>query len=277
MSNLVTGTVVLVVGGIATDDTQVLTTIGSPNVSIADGQVTGNIPANVAQSIQNGFYLMMTSNTTDGNSVINYSNRFTLIEMSGTTDGQVLNGATTQAGSVSNVPAAQYNVIEHPTPSSAAPTATATATTETATANSTATSDPFPGDGDGGHLSGPMLAGVIAGSILAAIGAISLVIWTVFFYKRIARKKREQKTQDEIRKSVFGQWDKAELPGDNRHSEEGVHMRELSPSQDRFEAPGWGKVVEAPGNEPVFELEGDIALWEAGSGRRSKAWDPTAN
>jgi len=176
MSNLVTGTVVLVVGGIATDDTQVLTTIGNPNVSIADGQVTGNIPANVAQSIQNGFYLMMTSNTTDGNSVINYSNRFTLIEMSGTTDGQVLNGATTQAGSVSNVPAAQYNVIEHPTPSSAAPTATATATTETATANSTATSDPFPGDGDGGHLSGPMLAGVIAGSILAAIGAISLVI-----------------------------------------------------------------------------------------------------
>lgn len=276
MTDLMSGTLVLVVGGNSADDSQVLQTIGTANTSIADGQLEGNIAANLAQSIQNGFYLMMTSNTTEGNTVINYSERFTLIDMSGTTNNQVLQGANQAAGSVSNVPAAQYNVIERPSQASTTPTESATLTntastvTATSTSSSTATSSPSLD----GELSGTTLAGVIVGAALACVGAVSIVIWALFFYKRIKRKNENKKTQDEIRKSVFGKWDKAELPA--RRSEDGVPMAELSPAQDRCEAPAWEKAVEAPGSEPVFELEGDIALWEAGSGRRSKAYDPTA-
>lgn len=69
MSQLNTYMLQLLVGGNTADDSQVLQTIRPADDSVATGGVEDEIPADVAQSIENGFYWMMTSNTTVGLSV----------------------------------------------------------------------------------------------------------------------------------------------------------------------------------------------------------------
>lgn len=280
MGDLTTYTLQLMVGGNSPENSEALQTIGKENGLVSEKSVEDEIQADVAESIQNGFYLMMTSNTSDGNQVINYSDRFTLIKMNGTTDTTYLNGANQEAGDVSNVPEAQYNVIAQPSSTSAAATSSAThiasaTSTITSTATASSSANAFSDNG----LSGGQSAALITGGIFAVIGLISLIIWIVFFTRRHRRKKAERNAStsgdslSDLGKSAFIDG-KAELPAHRASSSHSTLPRELSPTVERYEMHGFDKRAEAP-SEMVFELEGDIGLYEAGSGRRSRAYDPT--
>lgn len=273
MSQLVAYTIELIVGGNSVDDSKVLQTIGSANGSVATGQVQGNIAADIAASVETGFYLKMTSNTTDGNQVINYSNRITLISMKGTTSQVYLDAANAATG-IRDVPSAQYNVIEKITPTSSSATLSSTTASATATVTQTPdrqNSDGFPVDGNDTSTK----IGLIVGGIFAAIGAASIVIWMrILWRKRRQRQQleRERKEVQAKRRTAALMEFKAELPAES-HPSLRSRPSELSPDLERYEADGGNRAIEMQATNAVFELEGNhTPIHEAGSGRRSKAY-----
>lgn len=281
-SDLVAYTLELVVGGNSPDNSEVLQSIGRPNGTIADGEVEDEVSANIAQSIQNGFYLKMTLNTTKGDQVINYSQRFTLISMKGTTDSVYLEGANAAAGDSANVPEAQYNAIQSPA-STITPPGTASPPP-----NPSATAPPIvpSGEDDDDNVTSGMdkgtMAGLITGGILALIGFVSLFIWVAFFWRRIKQKREERKHGKEEQEQIIHKHitptfigHKAELAAHRTSGLHFPHTRQLSPQDERFEMNGLDKIAEVPASPMVYELEGSWDGWEASSGRKSKAYDPT--
>lgn len=271
MSDLVAYTLELIVGGNSASDSDVLQTIGSANASVALGQVQGNIAPDIASSVENGFYFRMTSNTTDGNQVINYSRRFTLISMKGTTSQVYLDAANAAAG-ISDVPSAQYNVIEKLTPtSSASTTASATATvTQTSSASNSDISS------SGGESTSTTI-GLIVGGIFAVIGLASICIWTRILWRKRRQRQQKKAEQKEIkarRRTAALMEFKAELPVDGHALRS--RPSELDLDAERFEVGGREGAIEMQATTAVFELEGNhTPISEAGSGRRSKAYEPS--
>ncbi|CZT14713.1 uncharacterized protein RCC_00682 [Ramularia collo-cygni] len=288
MSDLIAYTIELIVGGNSVDNSDVLQTIGSANGSVSEGLVQGEIAAEIAASVENGFYLKMTSNTTDGNQVINYSNRFTLISMKGTTS-QIYQDAANAANGVGDVPSAQYNVIEKVvTPTSAPLSSTSVSVT------ATLTQVPSPPNEEDGPGSTTLKVGLIVGGIFALIGAASIIFWMrLLWRRRRQRKLKEQEKQARRRTAALMEF-KAELPGESDYGLRS-HPSELGPDTERFEAGGRERAIEMQATTAVFELEGNHtpiqheagsgrrskaysyrqSLHEAGSGRRSKVYDPT--
>lgn len=268
MSQLTGYTLQLIVGGNSVSDSDVLQTIA--NGSIADAQVQGNIAANISASVETGFYLKMTANTTDGNQVINYSNRFTLISMTGTTS-QVYTDAANAATGIRDVPSAQYNVIEKATPTSSS----SSSTRVSATATVTQTPDSGPQDFPENAFGTSTKIGLIVGGIFALVGAVSIFLWTrILWRKRRQRQEqdRHEKEKQARRRTAALMEFKAELPAESHH---GLRSRpsELSPDGECFEAGGREGAIEMQATSAVFELEGNhTPLYEAGSGRRSKAY-----
>lgn len=281
MSELVSGTVELIVGGNSASNSDVLQTIGSANVSVANGHVQGTIAANVGASIQNGYYLKMTSNTTTGNQVINYSDRFTLISLKGTTS-QVYTAAANAAEGISDVPSAQYNVIEKVSPSpSSSSSSSSTISSVTATATQSTTT---PDNNDGPH-SGPALntttkVGLIIGGLFAMIGAASIFLWMRLLWKKRRQRQQKEMERKEIqarRRTAALIEFKAELPAESYPGSLRSRPSELSPDSERFEVGGEReRAFEMQATNAVFELEGNNTLiHEAGNGRRSKAYEPS--
>lgn len=280
MADLTTYTLHLMVGGNAPGNSKAIQTIGKEDAPVSDKGVEDDIQADLAESIQNGFYLMMVSNTSQGNQVINYSDRFTLIQMNGTTDTVYLDGANKEAGNVANVPEAQYNFFSQPATTTSSTTTSATSSPTTTKATSTATSSSSPTNSpDHGTPLGQTVP-IIIGGIFAVIGLVSLIIWAVFFIRRARRKRaeRNESINDSISKSDLGKLafvdGKAELPAHSPASSRSTLPRELTPTTERYEMHGIDNRAEAP-SEMVFEMEGDLGYYEAGSGRKSKAYDPT--
>lgn len=279
-SDLVAYTLELVVGGNSLSNSEVIQTIGKPNGTVTDGSVQDEIAADISQSIQNGFYLKMTSNTTTGDQVINYSQRFTLINMNGTTESTYLEGANEASGDFSNVPEAQYNVVQSPV-STITPSATS-ASTPTVTATAPPIVPAGQSEDDRPGMSNGEMAGLVTGGVLALIGFVSLFIWIAFFWRRMRRTQDERRHDQEAEEAIVHKHitptfigHKAELAA---HRTSGLHStqtRELSPQTERFEMNGLDKIAEVPASSIVHELEGNWTGWEASSGRKSKAYDPT--
>lgn len=266
MANLVAYTLELLVGGNLASDSDVLQRIGSANGSVAAGQVQGNIDANIASSVENGFYLRMTSNTTDGNQVINYSKRFTLINMNGTTSQVFTDGANAAQGTA-DVPSAQYNVIERvPSRPSASSTASATAT---AIPSSRPDSDGHSSEGS----STTTLVGLVVGGIFAVIGLASICIWTRLLWRKRRQRQRKEVEISARRRTAALMEFKAELPADGHALS--PHPSELSPDSERFEAGSRREAaIEMQATSAIFELEGNHSdIHEVGTGRRSKAYE----
>ncbi|CAK3785959.1 Hypothetical predicted protein [Lecanosticta acicola] len=271
---LSTYTLELIVGGNSPGNSQVLQTIEEAG-DVKDGSVSKSIDANVAQSIQNGFYLKMTSNTTTGNQVINYSNRFTLVDLTGNTAAQYLQAATAAAGSSANVPAAQYNVLSSPTTSSpSSPSATATATITTPPSNAAPSSPNPPASG----LSAGIIAGIVTVAVLAVVGIISIIVWALFLYRRVRRRKQDQSVSSSRGSEELGAPrsafvdDKAELSG--RPVSTSRSPRELDASSVRAEVMGTQMPVEIAEREgSIYELEASGTIHELAT-RTSKAYDP---
>ena len=283
MAQLASYTLELIVGGNSLSNSKVLQTIGA-NGHVADGSVTDAIAADVAQSIQNGFYLKMTSNTTTGNQVINYSDRFTIVNMKGSVDPQFLQAANAAAGDESNVPNAQYNVLSQPTSSTSSPpsaTATVTQTSVSNTATSTPTDTPDDSDSDDGiGLSGGVIAGIVTVTVLALIGIISIIVWAAFLYRRVKRKRESgasggDKDVEEHGMTVFVD-DKAELPGrplSTSRSPRELHSTSSHPNL-RHEVSGDSPPVEIGEREPsIYELEASGPFHELAD-RSSKQYTP---
>ncbi|KAF2214542.1 hypothetical protein CERZMDRAFT_83216 [Cercospora zeae-maydis SCOH1-5] len=276
MAALSTFELQLMVGGNEPSNSEVIATIGTPGSLVSTGQVQGTIGPNIAQSFENAFYFRMTSNTTDGNTVINYSDRFTLINMNGTTDSVYLDGANAVRGT-DNVPAAQYNVVAQPTSTSTGASAT---TTVSSTATLTATETSEPTESDEGPGTG-MLIGIVIGGFLALVGAVSLFVWAFMLYKHKKRKGKEQQRLNEHNNDLdrprsVSQFGKVELPARNSlATPQSAYSTELSPIGVKHELEGDdGKPVEAA-RASIYELDSGWDGWEAMSGRKSKAWDPT--
>lgn len=275
MSDLVSYTLELMVGGNTADNSETLQTIGNANASVASGQAEDTIPTNIAQSVENGFYLRMTSNDSSGNQVINYSDRFTLISMNGATDAKYLNGANAAAG-VTDVPEAQYNVISPPSSTSSATSATSSTSasaSSTATITASSTPTPTPSDAPQPPVATGLIAGLSIGLLAALIIIVGMAIWALVRWRKRRRQQKQPKVISSPPDSTF-LGDKAELPASSTINL--TSPMELSPTEERYEVEAHDKAVEADGTtEFVYELEGDWNGWEAGNGRRSQAYDPT--
>lgn len=275
MANLTECLLQLVVGGIEPDNYKILANFGSSECRVSAGGISGNIDANVAQSIQNGFYFMMTSNTSSAEQqVINYSSRFTLINMNGTTDPIYLTGANSAVGD-DNVPAAVLNQLPAPAPapvSTSSSTAVPTATSATSPPVVTVTAAPAYNNtsSNSSGVSSGTLIGLALGSLAAIVLGVGLLIWASVRWRRRRRAtpRKDSADTDAILDT------KPELP-DSSVPPSSPPIQ-LGARQETYEVENTEKSpVEMAEPEMVYELEGDWSPWEAGPGRRSHAWDPT--
>jgi len=195
LSNLTTYNLALWVGGnTASNSKPIITSLGTPDASVQSLSLVVDVPTDIAQSIQNGFYLCMTSNTSTGNQVINYSNRFTLINLNGTTDQQYVAGAASTVGDA-NVPSAYYNnTIATPPPPS---TTTTSSTTTTPTASETPSSGSSSSDDQGYTIGGGALVGLLVGTLSAIILLLVLLTLGLIWWRRRRRARREQEKEEE--------------------------------------------------------------------------------
>lgn len=218
---------------------------------------------------------LKVSNTSTGNQTINYSNRFTLIDLNGTTDAEYVQGAASSVGD-SNVPSAQFNSFAPPPPP---PT-----TTASSQPTSTAPISPENSGGadDGGasrfSISGGALVGLTVGTICAVILFLLLGILGFFWWRgrRLRQRQAEQKKSlDEPPEA--GAWpDKVELAAQSPPGTRGIApIAELSHEQSAVsEAMSPVPAVEAD-SEVRYELEGDWTGWEAAARRsRVASYDP---
>jgi hypothetical protein len=264
MSDMVDYTLSLIIGGNSNTNSQVLQTIGAANGPVSAGSIEDDISADISASSQNGFYLKMVANTTTGSSIVNYSSRFTLIGLNGTTD-EVYLSAARAANGANDVPAA-YSIVLPTT--TTAPSSSATSTP------SRRPSRPASGDDNDGD-SKAINVGLIIGGIFAIIGAVSIVAWILFFIRRRKRSKAAKLVAKEAsakRRTQILLDFKAELPANHEMRRSRVTTGELSPESERYEADGGDSAFEmqAQRNTIYHELEGSAVELEAGSGRRSR-------
>jgi hypothetical protein len=264
MSDLVDCTVSLIIGGNSDTNSQVIETIGVPHTPVSAGKIEAEIPANVSQSQQNGFYLKMVANTTSGSTVINYSPRFTLIRLNGTTD-EVYLAAAQAASGATDVPSS-YSIVAPPT--------TSTLPSATSTALPSASSSPSDGT-DGSSDSRAENVGLIIGGIFALIGAASIVIWIVLFIRRRRKRRASRLAAKEAsadrRTQILLDY-KAELSGESVARRSKIVTGELSPDSERFEMEGRDQAIEMQAQRSTIyhELEGSGPELEAGGQRRSR-------
>ncbi|KAK3678435.1 Cell wall synthesis protein kre9 precursor [Recurvomyces mirabilis] len=104
LSALTSYTIQLVIGG-NDDSTQTpLITLANAASFSAGSSVTGTVPAGVAGSTTNGYFLKFTSVASEGGTVINYSSRFTMTGMTGTTPAAALTAVQALGGSNAGPP-----------------------------------------------------------------------------------------------------------------------------------------------------------------------------
>ncbi|TKA50261.1 hypothetical protein B0A55_12870, partial [Friedmanniomyces simplex] len=104
LSALTTYTIQLVVGGNeASSQTPLITCANNLQFS-AGSTATCVVPAGVAGSTANGFFLQFTSVASEGGTVINYSSRFTMTGMTGTTGTAQQQGVTALNGATAGPP-----------------------------------------------------------------------------------------------------------------------------------------------------------------------------
>ncbi|SMQ56049.1 unnamed protein product [Zymoseptoria tritici ST99CH_3D1] len=270
MSDLVSYTLTLLIGGNSDTTSQTIRTIGEPNSPVSEGKVVADIPANVSASSQNGFYLKMVANTTSGSEIVNYSNRFTLIGLNGTTDETYL-AAAQAANGANDVPAAYSIVSPTITSSSSSATSTPTSTARPAPPPPPPTSDRDPEKGSTG-----VNVGLVIGGIFAIIGFISIIIWILLFVRR-RRTRKSAKTLSAKEASANRRTQvlldyKAELSADNE-MRRSTTAGELSPDAEMFEMEGQKQravEMQAKRDTVRYELQGSVVELEAGSGRRSR-------
>ncbi|KAK3114208.1 Cell wall synthesis protein kre9 precursor [Teratosphaeriaceae sp. CCFEE 6253] len=109
LSTLTSYTIQLVVGGNDASSQTPLIACADNALFSAGNAASCTVPAGVAGSTVNGFFLQFTSVASEGGTVINYSSRFTMTGMTGTTGTAqqqgvtALGGATTGPATVNNV------------------------------------------------------------------------------------------------------------------------------------------------------------------------------
>ncbi|KJX93204.1 hypothetical protein TI39_contig4366g00002 [Zymoseptoria brevis] len=269
MSDLVSYTLTLLIGGNSDTTSQTIRTIGEPNSPVSDGKAVADIPANVSASSQNGFYLKMVANTTSGSEIVNYSNRFTLIGLNGTTD-EIYLAAAQAANGANDVPAA-YSIVS--------PTTTSSSSSATSTPTSTAPASPPPpptSDRDPEKGSTGVNVGLVIGGIFAIIGFISIIIWILLFIRRRRSRKSAKnlsaKEASANRRTQILLDYKAELSADNEMRRSQT-AEELSPDAEMFEMEGQRQravEMQAKRDTVRYELQGSVVELEAGSGRSSR-------
>ena len=108
LSTLSTYTLSLMIGGNDAATMSALTDIAA-GAFTTGSTASATIPPTLAGSTANGYFLRMISTSTEGGNVINYSNRFTITGMTGTTPAAgvaavtALNGATAGPATVNSV------------------------------------------------------------------------------------------------------------------------------------------------------------------------------
>ena len=109
LSALTTYTVSLVVGGNDAASQTPLTTCVTSAQFTTGSTATCTVGAGLAGSTVNGFFLQFTSVASEGGTVINYSDRFTMTGMSGVTPATALTGVQALGGATTGPPT-QNNV-----------------------------------------------------------------------------------------------------------------------------------------------------------------------
>ncbi|KAF2163841.1 hypothetical protein M409DRAFT_56956 [Zasmidium cellare ATCC 36951] len=92
-------TLQLMVGGNSDDDSMPVISIGDAQGDFSTGsKVTGTVPVTQAGSVKNGYFLKIISTAKEGGTVINYSKRFSLTGMTGTTPQKYVTAAAAVSG-----------------------------------------------------------------------------------------------------------------------------------------------------------------------------------
>jgi hypothetical protein len=220
--------------------------------------------------------------------VINYSNRFTLIGLNGTTDQKYVAAAASTVGDT-NVPGAQLNtIINAPSPSNP-PTSPNSTTPDNGPPANNGTA-PSTNEDNTYAIAGGALAALLAGTLTSIILLIVLTVLGVFWWRRRRRQQRARDAGSDENAATSmsareltpgGLMDKVELADrTSRVPPAAAAIRPLaeldSHGSERFEAMTPVAAVEADSAEIRYELEGDWSGWEAAA-RRShvQGYDPT--
>ncbi|GAB7323997.1 hypothetical protein MBLNU13_g07401t1 [Cladosporium sp. NU13] len=267
ISELTQYTLSLMVGGNDLNDMQPVVTFRSDG-NYADGlSAQGTIPEGIAAEIPNGFFFRMTSTRQAGGVVINYSNRFNILGLTGDTALTIkqaalaLNGNTAGPPAVGNdAPSRSTSSVASSTSSSTTgsptiaevPTTTHFTSTETSDGPSVETSESPDDDNTSSGLSKGATAAIAVAVTLAITAIFAGLAWHLY-----ARRRKRQNEIHEI------------APGIVFH-----HKPTSSLSLDELASPD-DLVSPKSFWAHTSELSSENMVYEAGSGARRPELDTT--
>nr|POE46824.1 hypothetical protein CFP56_00156 [Quercus suber] len=145
LQDLTQYTLDLMVGGNDAGQMLPLATFVSQGTFGSEGQddtAMGTIPAGIAAEVDNGFFFRITSSVATGGTVVNYSSRFSIANLTGTTAAQYRQAAEALHGVTDGPDRVGNGIVLSSSSSSAASTSTATTPASSSVATATTTSTP---------------------------------------------------------------------------------------------------------------------------------------
>jgi len=249
-------TLSLVVGG--NDKMLPIATFESGGKFTDGNSATGTIPAGIAGSVKNGFFFKIESASVFGGTVVNYSPRFSIDGLTGSTLSEYRIAAEQLNGSTEG-PGMGSNSTSPATTSSATSSASEQSSTAGPSASSIPTERPSEADTSSSGLSIGMQAGI--GVASAAIGGLIVGLITWFVLRRKGRKRDQQSRTSRV--YMDG---KAEMSGETLKKKDSTSTTsiscEMSPHGEMFEMNGAGPVPEMEAGIRAHETEGSLGAQE---------------
>jgi hypothetical protein len=262
IQDLTAFTLDLMTGGNSDADMLSLTTFESQGSFSTGNEATGTIPSGIAGSATNGFFFRIVSTVAEGGTVINYSSRFTITGLTGSTPFQYRQAAesfgntTTGPDTVDDIANSTSTATSTARSSSAtvfssstligSTSTTVVATKGSAEATSTAASTSFSSPSTSSNLSTAAQVGIAVACTIAGVAFIASIIALI-----LARKRR--RTQANAPENPFLD-DKAELSAEQMTQHSPIAVSELSGDHVWQEA-GGHEVIEAGSGERLPELD----------------------
>ncbi|KAK3691206.1 Cell wall synthesis protein kre9 precursor [Vermiconidia calcicola] len=262
-------TLVLLVGGNNDgNDTLTIATFQTEGDFSSGNNASGTIPAGIAGPVENGFFFKIMSASSAGESVINYSNRFSITGLSGYTPPEYREAVEALGGSMYGPGNAGDNAVTSSVIN--APTSTATGparvtVTEHPTASGGTGDGPSHGGGggagekDGSAMSTGALAGIAVAGVLVGLAATAFALWV--FLRRRKRRQQHGKEQGEIFAKFSN--DSSDLSRETSYTQGMTQTpAELDPYASRVTEADDGMPPPELDSTVRAELAGDFVHWE---------------
>ena len=187
---------------------------------------------------------MIKSSATDGGVVVNYSDRFTITGLTGTTEEQYRDAVTALKGSMNGPPsvgdAAETSSVSTTIPMTSTTAQQSPTSMVTVTRSNAATSTPSGGTGlkiNTGKLSTGVLAGIAIAGVVVGLSGLGFGLWMC-----LRRKRRRDSGLVKLKEN------NSDLSGE-------VFRKEMTVSTPPVELDPYSRIVEADHGTPPVEMD----------------------